>query len=353
MNALATFDEVKPVVETPKAPLASSFPAHPASWYLFCHRKDLRNGPVAKRLLNRDLVAFQTKSGKVAVMDARCSHLGANLGCGKVVGETIQCPFHNWEFGCDGHCEKIPSSASIPAFARQQSFPVAELHGLIFFFNGNEALFPLPFFIDETPEHFRAARVSSFEADASWFMVAAQGFDRQHFETVHDRKLIGVPRVDCPTPFVRRNQWRAEIVGAKAIDRILKTVLGKNVLLTICNWGGTFYTVKAEFSRTCSYFLVSYRPIENERTHFDVIVFARKGVAALGLPIRRWLTRLHLEGEASQVRGTQYRPARLIPADADMIDCFRWLAALPQRPATVEIDFAARSNPNESSNETI
>lgn len=333
MNALVNITEpVRRSAELPKAPPISSFPANPASWYLFCHRKELRKGPLAKRMLDRDLVAFQTESGRIAVLDARCAHLGANLGCGQIVGETIQCPFHNWQFGQDGRCEKIPGAAIIPPFARQQSYPVAELRGYIFFFNGAEALFPLPFFSDESSEDLRAAKLFSYEADASWFMVAAQGFDRQHFETVHDRRLLSAPQVDCPSPFVRRNQWDAEIIGHRFPDRLLKMLVGKNVSLSIQNWGGTCYIVKARFPRACNYFLVSYRPIENDRTHFDVIVFARRGLAALSLIPRRWLTRAHLVAEAAQVRDTQYRPTRLIPQDADMIECFRWLAALPQRP---------------------
>lgn len=344
MNALENRTEPGGFAEMPKAPPASSFPVNPAAWYLFCHRNELRKGPLARRMLGRELVAFETQSGKIAVLDARCSHLGANLGCGEVVGETIRCPFHNWRFGRDGRCENIPGMAEIPAFARQQNYPVAELHGFIFFFNGAEALFPLPFLDGETPEDFVAAKLFSYEADACWFMVAAQGFDRQHFETVHDRRLLSPPEVDCPSPFVRRNRWHAEIIGESLPDRILRILVGKTVSLTIHNWGGTFYTVKAEFPRACNRFVVSYRPLENGRTHFDVIVFARRGLPALGLVARRWLTRAHLVAEAGQVRDTQYRPARLIPPDADMIECFRWLAGLPQRPpATLENCSASRN----------
>jgi nitrite reductase/ring-hydroxylating ferredoxin subunit len=347
MQTMVNFGETNGLAGVPKAPPISSFPAAPASWYLFCHKDELRKGPVARRLLNRDLVAFQTESGKTAVLDARCSHLGANLGCGEVIGETIQCPFHNWRFRPDGRCQKIPGSTSIPAFARQQSYPVAELQGYLFFFNGNEPLFPLPFFTSETPECFRVAKVFSYTADASWFMVAAQGFDRQHFESVHDRRLLGLPEVDCPSRFVRRNRWQAEIIGRSWPDRILRVLVGKNVSLTIENWGGTIYMVKAEFLRACSRFIVSFRPIENNQTHFDVLVFAGRGLPALGLRARRWLTRAHLVSEAAQVRGTQYRPARFIPADVDMIEFFRWLAALPQQ----KVDRGADSEPN-TPNET-
>jgi len=281
--------------------------------------------------LGRDLVAFRTASGKLALLDAHCSHLGAHLGRGKVVGETIQCPFHQWRFGCDGRCEKIPSQSEIPAFARQQSYPVVERHGFVFFFNGSAAFFPLPFFEGESADGFAPAKLFSFVADASWFMVAAQGFDRQHFETVHDRRLLRSPEVSCPSPFVRRNQYHAEIIGASWRDRLLRMLVGDTVTLTVHNWGGTFYLVKAEFPRVCSRFLVSFRPLEGGRTHFDVIVFARRGLPALSLPARRWFTRGHLVSEASQVRDTQYRPARFIAADADMIKCFCWLAALPQQ----------------------
>lgn len=280
------------------------------------------------------------------MLDARCSHLGANLGCGEVVGETIRCPFHHWQFNQDGVCEKIPAQAQIPAFARQQSFPVCERHGYIFFFNAPEAFYPLPFFENEAPGEFVAGKQFSYTADASWFMVAGQGFDRQHFESVHDRQLLGPPEVSCPNPFVRRNQYFAENIGEAWRDRLLRLIVGRTLRLTVRNWGGVLYLVKAEFPRGCSRFLVSYRPLEDGRTHFDVLVYARRGVPALGLPLRRMLTRSHLVSEAQQVRNTEYRPARLISADADLIDCFRWLAALPQNPtAAAPAPVAAEPKP--------
>jgi len=334
MNPAATQTAHHPGGELPKAPLASSFPTSPAAWYLFCAEKELRSGPVAKRMLGRELVAFRTASGKFAVLDARCSHLGANLGCGEVVGEAIQCPFHHWRFGRDGRCEGIPSQIEVPAFARQQSYPVMVRHGYIFFFNAATAFYSLPFFENEQPEELTAGRLFSYQADASWFMVAAQGFDRQHFESVHDRRLLSPPLVSCPCPFMRRNQYHAEIVGESLRDTLLRKLVGNTVTLTVNNWGGTLYVVKAQFPRACSRFMVSFRPLKDGRTHFDVIVFAPRGLSEFGLPMRRWFTRGHLVAEARQVRQTQYRPARFIAADADMIECFQWLAALPQQPVS-------------------
>src|SRR5262245_58719162 len=112
-----------------KAPPAEAFPQYPASWYLFCESERLKNEPLTKRTLGRDLVAFRTASGNLAVMDAHCAHLGADLGCGRVIGESIQCPFHNWRYGVDGSCVEIPRTRQIPQFARQKTYPAVERHG--------------------------------------------------------------------------------------------------------------------------------------------------------------------------------------------------------------------------------
>src|SRR4051812_12701938 len=95
-----------------RPPPASAFPEFPASWYLFGPADELQTGPVSKRMLGSQLVAFRTASGKHTVLAANCSHMGADLGCGKVIGESIQCPFHNWKYGGDGVCNHIPGGSA-------------------------------------------------------------------------------------------------------------------------------------------------------------------------------------------------------------------------------------------------
>src|SRR5262249_13349123 len=123
------------------ASIRNPFPAYPSSWYLFCAARELRNGPLSRDLLGRRLVAFQTEGGRPVLLDARCAHLGADLGRGCVVGETLRCPFHHWAYGPDGRCTHIPAMPAVPAFARQMAYPVQERHGLVFVFNGPEPLF--------------------------------------------------------------------------------------------------------------------------------------------------------------------------------------------------------------------
>ena len=142
-------------------PLPSAAPPetmrYPAGWYLFGRIGDLRRGPCARKLLDRDLVAFLTESGKAAVIGGRCVHMGADLSEGRVVEETLQCPLHHWRFGVDGRCSHVPACSAPPAFAKQASFPTAVRHGNVYFFNGPRALYPLPFFADIDPTELIAA----------------------------------------------------------------------------------------------------------------------------------------------------------------------------------------------------
>ena len=321
-----------------KAPPPEAFAAYPASWYLLCESGALDRGPLTRRVLGRDLVAFRTASGTVAVLDAHCSHLGADLGRGRVIGESIQCPFHNWRYGVDGVCVEIPCTKQIPHLARQLAYPVVERHGYLFFFNGREPLFPLPFFFDCDPAEFVAGRVFRYHADCTWYMNAAHAFDTQHFSAVHDRELVAPPAVDCPAPFARRNSYRARVLGRTPLDRVLRLGAGPMVEITITTWGGTFVLVTGAFRRARSRFIIATTPLEDGTTRCEGIVFGPRGKNAvaravfdpLGLWVRRFFTYGYLKDETKRLRGTQYRPLSLGAPDRDMIEFFQWVTSLPQ-----------------------
>ena len=75
------------------------------------------------------------------------------------------------------------------------------------------------------------------------------------------------------------------------------------------------------------------RPLENGHTLCEGIVFAPRPANPLVLSVRRFFTHGYLADEARRIRGTRYDAARFVEADADMIDYFQWLVALPQEAA--------------------
>ncbi len=321
-----------------RPPSLDEFPAYPASWYLFCPSRQLSRGPVSKRIAGRRLVAFRTAGGKVAVMDAHCAHLGADLGYGAVQGETIQCPFHHWRFGRDGVCVSGADPVDGCGMPRLQTYPAEERHGYLFFFKGTEPLFPLPFFFGEEPDDFIAGKPFRYISDCTWFMNSANAFDMQHFLCVHGRKLVAPCVVDCPHRFARRNRYRASIIGDSSSDRFLRRFAGDTVDVSITSWGGPYMLMTADFPRAYSRFLIATQPLDDGRTLCEGIVFVRRSRSALvrrlwqplSLRARRWLSYGFVADEARTLRGVRYNPAGLGRNDREMAEFFRWAASLPQ-----------------------
>ena len=316
-----------------QAPLPERFPAYPVSWYVFCAARDLQRGPLSRDLCGRRMVAFRTESGRACILDARCSHLGADLGRGCIVGEAIQCPFHQWEYGPDGECTRIPVASEIPATARQAVYPAVERHGFLFVFNGPEPTFPLPFFPDAEPEDFVPARPFGTVLDCPWYLVGANAFDLQHFRAAHDRRLVGDPVVDGPNTFARRASARFTVAGHSLQDRVTRLFAGDEVEMAITDWCGNMMFATAAFRRGRSYGMVVTEPLASGKVLVRVIVFVSRSRTLPGRvlwdPLIRSIRRLFiarfLSSDAARLEGTRYNPHGLIDYDQDLADYLWWL----------------------------
>jgi phenylpropionate dioxygenase-like ring-hydroxylating dioxygenase large terminal subunit len=82
--------------------------AFPKGWFTVALSHEVKSGTVLKQTFcGEEIVIFRTESGKISVLDAYCTHLGAHLGHGGTVeGENIRCPFHGFCFDTKGDCTK-------------------------------------------------------------------------------------------------------------------------------------------------------------------------------------------------------------------------------------------------------
>src|ERR1700719_40702 len=71
-------------------------------------------GPHAVRAFGTKLVVFADSSGALHVLDAFCRHMGGDLSRGTVKDDAIACPFHDWRWGGDGWCVRIPYARRVP-----------------------------------------------------------------------------------------------------------------------------------------------------------------------------------------------------------------------------------------------
>ena len=323
-----------PAARAARAPAAADFPAHPVSWHYFGPLAELRAGPVTREVFGQRLVAFRTAGGRVSVLDAQCCHFGTDLGRGCVVGESIQCPYHHWEFGTDGVCTRIPAGGGIPAFARQRRHPTAERHGHLFVFNGREPNFPLPFYEGEEPENLICSGAVEVVLECPWYLVGANAFDLQHFRASHDRELIGEPVIDAPTEFSRRATARFTVSGNSVQDRVTRLLAGGEVTLSITDYCGNFLLATASFRRARSFGLVMTESAGDSRVRVRVMAmkkrsrnpFLRLLYDRASVEVRKIFIRNFLGADAARLAGVRYNPGRLILADRHLAEYLQWLA---------------------------
>lgn len=325
-------------------PPVDQFPEYPASWYLFCLSRQVRRKPFAKDFLGGRLVAYRTSGGQLVVLDARCSHMGSNLGEGSVIGDRIQCPFHHWQYGPDGRCQHIPAQRSIPDFARQGYYPAVERHGFVFVFNGCQPLFALPFFRGCQPEELTPAKPFGTVLNCPWYLVGANAFDLQHFRAAHDRRLKGAVSVQRPDWFARRASATFAIAGRTLRDSLIRRFAGDEVTLAICDWCGTLSFTTATFRRTTGFGMVAVLPLTPNRCSVQVVAFVRRSRTITGSAlldpvnraIRRYFIMKFLTADAVRLNGVRYNPAAFVESDRDMVEYFHWLASLPNIGITEE-----------------
>ncbi|MDX2221527.1 MAG: aromatic ring-hydroxylating dioxygenase subunit alpha [Rhodospirillaceae bacterium] len=160
-------------------------------WYPACESGDVTDKPLYVTMLGLPFVVFRDGQGQARVLSNVCVHRGASLAHGKVKGDTIECPYHGWQFrGADGLCTKIPSlgkDGKIPARAKVDSYPVQEKYGLIFAFLGDlpEAERPPLMDIPEWGKDGWAITRMTNQWKANYLRAQENTLDPAHTEFVH------------------------------------------------------------------------------------------------------------------------------------------------------------------------
>ena len=163
------------------------WPALRHYWHPVALAKDLRDNPLAVRLLDQRLALFRL-GGQLACFRDLCVHRGTPLSLGSVEGDRVVCAYHGWNYNRDGVCIRIPSLPSdrpIPEKARVDSFRCTERYGLVWVCMGEPRVA-----IPEFPEYDDPSFESYFIGPTTWKCSAARAMenfvDQAHFPFVHE-----------------------------------------------------------------------------------------------------------------------------------------------------------------------
>ncbi len=166
--------------------------AIPNGWFAVAWSKELVAADVRRiRYFDEELVLFRTRSGQPVVLDAYCPHLGAHLAeGGRVVGESIRCPFHGWQFDGTGVCVRIPYAGSerIPRKARLRAWEVVERNGMIFAWHHAEGKPPdwqVPELAELADPDWTEPRTFELKVPVHMQDMAENNCDPVHFHFVH------------------------------------------------------------------------------------------------------------------------------------------------------------------------
>ena len=114
-------------------------------WHCLGLTRDFGDGtPHTVHAFGQKLVVFRGGDGKINVLDGYCRHMGGDLSKGEVKGDEIACPFHDWRWGGDGRCKKVPYRKRVPRLARTATWTTLEQDGMLFVWNDPERKPPPP-----------------------------------------------------------------------------------------------------------------------------------------------------------------------------------------------------------------
>ena len=174
-------------------------------WWVIAASRDICDRPVGIRRLGKNLVLWRDEKGKPICQSRQCPHRGVDLSLGRVVENSLECPYHGFRFVPDGSCVLMPcegKDAPIGDSMRVKHYRVREAHDLIWLWYGEEqGEYPqIPWF-DELRDLPNSWAEGSRIWDVHFTRVAEFALiDMHHFPFAH-RKLAQLTLTAAATRF--------------------------------------------------------------------------------------------------------------------------------------------------------
>ncbi len=166
------------------------------AWYIGAWSVELDDGPVARKIMNEDVVLYRSGDGTAAALEDRCCHRGVKLSLGCAVEKGIMCGYHGLVFDAEGKCVDNPGEKPHPSFM-VKSFPVVERQKFVWIWMGDPALadeskiidFPYHDMEDEYNFHF-----ARYDMSANYMFMMDNLMDLTHLGYVHTSTIGGNPQ---------------------------------------------------------------------------------------------------------------------------------------------------------------
>jgi phenylpropionate dioxygenase-like ring-hydroxylating dioxygenase large terminal subunit len=206
-------------------------------WYALAPVALIGKSPVSFEFLGNEIILRRLPNGTAVALAGRCAHRGCSMAKGWITADRLVCPYHGWQYDQHGICAHIPSlrqSEVIPSQAKVHSYPVRELHGLIWLWLSSSASPPsdnIPDIPELIGQQIHSGGDISFTYDTHYTRTLENGIDPTHAAFVHGKSIGRVdPNVDLslgPYEIVEsHNSFYARMpIKVKKLNGLAKFVL--------------------------------------------------------------------------------------------------------------------------------
>lgn len=158
-------------------------------WHPFLLANELKDTPLAVRLLGEDLVLFRDRGGRLGLLHKHCIHRGASLEFAIPAERGIRCCYHGWLFDVDGTVLETPAEPETSRIRHnfcQGAYQVREYQGLIFAYMGPPEVTP-EFPIYDTFDYPEGNRLVPLrlELPCNWVQICENAADPIHNAFLH------------------------------------------------------------------------------------------------------------------------------------------------------------------------
>ncbi|MGQ0700624.1 MAG: Rieske 2Fe-2S domain-containing protein [Panacagrimonas sp.] len=162
------------------------------AWYVAAWSSEVGRDLLERRILDQPVLLYRKENGEAVAIGNACAHRLAPLSMGKLIGDTVQCPYHGLRYDGSGACVLNPhADGMIPPRMKVRRYTLVERHGMIWLWFGEEdrcSPKTIPdFSCHLDPELAFVGGV--IEMKANYELIADNLLDLAHGEFVHEGLL--------------------------------------------------------------------------------------------------------------------------------------------------------------------
>lgn len=327
-------------------------------WYFAGLKSDVKTGALIRRVIAGEPITLgRKKDGQIFALRDICPHRAAPLSRGRIIGDTVECPYHGWRFSAaNGACTAIPALTSEQEMEtskiKVRHFPARQDGHLIWIYISSDKKFsgvpPIdppqfamaeraPLISDELTLncHVDHAVIGLMDPAHGPYVHSQWWWRSKH--SMHEKSKAFEPRergfaMAAHTP--SSNSFAYKLLGGKPVTEITFQLPG----------------IRTEKITTGSKTLLSFTavtPINGTQTHIRQIFFSDMMSVRLLSPIIKIGARKFLRQDARMVdlqqMGLAYDPSLLLIEDADTQA--KWYHAIKREWARAREEGRAFKNP--------